>query len=313
MPRILTYEAAGADEGRLVRDVIREDFRLVAHDTARAKYRTENGITVDGVPVRVNHPLHPGNVLRVVLSDEPPVRIVPAEGPLAILYEDEDVICINKPAGTVVHPSHGHFSDTIANYLAFYFEQKGEPREIRTVGRLDKDTSGILVFGKNRTACAHLTEQAEKGTRRKRYLALAHGVFGAPEGEIDAPIEREFAGLQKRVVREGGDEAHTSWKVAYQFPDFALVEAEIATSRTHQIRVHLTHIGHPLVGDRLYGPEYADADAAIGLTRAALHAHRLDFAQPFTGERIALCAPVPADMRGALARFLPEEELRDLP
>ena len=115
------------------------------------------------------------------------------------------------------------------------------------------------------------------------------------------------------MVREGGDEAHTSWKVAYQFPDFALVEAEIATGRTHQIRVHLTHIGHPLVGDRLYGPEYADANAAIGLTRAALHAHRLDFAQPFTGERIALCAPVPADMRGALARFLPEEELRDLP
>lgn len=313
MPRILTYTATEADEGRLVRDVIRGDFRLVAHDTARAKYRTENGITVDGAAVRVNYPLRPGNVLRIVLSDDPPARIVPREGPLDILYEDEDLICLNKPAGTVVHPSHGHFSDTIANYLAWYFEQRGEPREIRTVGRLDKDTSGILVFGKNRTACAHLTEQAENGTRKKRYLALAHGTFAAPAGEIDEPIEREFAGLQKRVVREGGDAAHTSWKLVRQFPGLALVEAEITTGRTHQIRVHLTHIGHPLVGDRLYGPEYADADAALGLSRAALHAFRLEFSQPFSGERIVLCAPLPEDMRRTIARFVPEKELRILP
>ena len=130
--RILTYKAGPEDEGRPVRDIILYKWKLVAHDVARAKYETPDGITVDGEVVWVNRPLHEGDILRVVITDHAPDNIIPSDGRLDIVYEDEDLICINKPSGVVVHPSHGHYADSLANYLAHYFDEKGEPHEIRT-------------------------------------------------------------------------------------------------------------------------------------------------------------------------------------
>ncbi len=292
MSRELIFQAAEKDEGRLVSEVIRTEFGLVAHDLARAKYRTENGITVNGVQVMVNHRLSFGERLIVRLEGEMPAKTVPAEGPLDILYEDEDVICLNKPAGTVAHPSHGHFSDTLSNYLAWYYVKKGDPHEIRTAGRLDKDTSGIIMFAKSRTAVAHLVEQSETGLRSKTYLALAEGVFDCPEGSVEAPISREYEEKIRRVVREDGHPARTRYRVIRQYPEYAVLSLSIYTGRTHQIRVHMQHIGHPLLGDPIYGRTFP------GLERAALHAWKASFLQPFSGERITLCAPVPADMSG---------------
>ena len=170
--RILTYTAGPEDEGRPVRDIILYKWKLVAHDVARAKYETPDGITVDGEVVWVNRRLHEGNILRVVIPDHAPDSIIPSEGRLDIVYEDEDLICINKPSGIVVHPSHGHYADSLANYLAYYFNEKDEPHEIRTIGRLDKDTSGLLLFGKSRSAVGLMDAQAAEGTRTKVYLAL---------------------------------------------------------------------------------------------------------------------------------------------
>ncbi len=308
--RILTYRASAQDAGRAVRDIMRQEFHLVAHDAARAKYRTEKGITVNGEVSLVNRILKEGDVVRIRLEGERPEKTVPAEGPLEILYEDEDVICLNKPAGLVVHPSHGHFADTLGNYLAWYYLQKQEPHEVRTIGRLDKDTSGVIAFGKSRTACAILAGQTGEGALAKEYLALASGVFSAGEGQIEAPISREFEEKIRRVVREDGDYAITWYRVLRQFARFALLSVRIGTGRTHQIRVHMAHIGHPLLGDPVYGGEARLAcDGVPDMKRAALHAFRLSFRQPFTGEEIRIAARLPGDMRSVLlAAGAPEEE-----
>ena len=296
--RILTYKAGPEDEGRPVRDIILYKWKLVAHDVARAKYETPDGITVGGEVVWVNRPLHEGDILRVVITDHAPDSIIPSEGRLDIVYEDEDLICINKPPGIVVHPSHGHYADSLANYLAHYFDEKGEPHEIRTIGRLDKDTSGLLLFGKSRSAVGLMDAQAAQGTRTKVYLALCEGEFAESEGYVDTPIMRAFDGNIKRVAKDGGDTAFTSYKVEAQYEGYALVRLSLMTGRTHQIRVHMSHIGHPLLGDPLYGngtfTHPCSPDIKIG--RTALHASALAFNQPFAGNRIELSADLPSDM-----------------
>ena len=293
--RTLAYTALASDEGRTVRDIMLHHYHLVGHDVARAKFITKRGITVNGEEVRVSRILAPGDLVEIRLDDGPSERIYPVPGPLEVLYEDEDLICLNKPAGLCVHPSHGHFSDTMANYLAHYFNEKGEPHECRVAGRLDKETSGVICFGKSRSAVAILTRQSERGVRRKIYLALCEGTFEENEGKVELPIEREFTDMQKRVAREGGDYALTFYRIRERYEGYALVELEIATGRTHQIRVHMSHIGHPLVGDALYGHA-----GSFGMGRTALHAAVSEFDQPFTGERIRVEAPLPADMAALL-------------
>lgn len=315
MARILTYIAKDKDVGLMARDVIRREFRLVAHDVAKAKFRTENGITVNGTAVMINHRLKAGDVLRVKLEDEVSTTTVPTEGPLDIVYEDEDVLVLNKPAGIVVHPSHGHYADSLANYVAWHYQETGQVHEIRTIGRLDKDTSGLIFYGKSRTACAHLVEQAEKGERTKTYLALAEGRFNGDDlqfsdaaaggksifdartltGMIDAPITRDYVDKVRRAVRADGDRAVTYYRVLHQYDHYALLSVQIETGRTHQIRVHMAYIGHPLLGDPLYG-----SGPITGMNRAALHAYKASFLQPFEGRRIELTAPIPEDFHNFL-------------
>ena len=290
MSRTLSYTVGAEDAGLAVRDVVRREFHLVAHDAARAKYRTEGGISVNGETSLMNRVLKEGDVVRVILADEMPDKILPAEGPLDILYEDEDLICLNKPAGLVVHPSHGHFDDTLANYLANYFLKKGEPHEIRTVGRLDKDTSGVICFAKSRTAAAIMAGQTGESAAQKTYLALAEGTFDENAGEVDAPISREYEEKIRRVVREDGAHAVTRYSVVTQYAGYALVRLSLETGRTHQIRVHMAHIDHPLLGDPIYG------SARPGLARAALHAASISMKQPFTRQALTITAPLPEDM-----------------
>lgn len=292
MCRVLTYTVQKEDEGKIARDVIHKRWHLVAHDIAKAKYRTERGITVNGEQVLINRRLAEGDVLQVRLSDAPGGKIVPAEGPLDILYEDEDLICLNKPAGIVVHPSHGHFSDSLANYLAWYYEKCNEPHEIRTIGRLDKDTSGLIFYGKSRTVCALMLDQTRKGERVKTYLALAEGTFSDKSGTIDAPISREFEDKIRRTVRPDGDHAVTHYRVLRQYDGYALLAVRIDTGRTHQIRVHMSWIGHPLLGDPIYGHGPTGK-----IQRAALHAWHTTFLTPFDREKKELTAPLPEDMQ----------------
>ncbi len=300
MCRILTYQVKPEDDNMIVRDIIQREYRLVSHDMASAKYETDHGICVNGEQVMVNRVVHPGDLVRVKLEDRPKGNIVPAEGPLDILYEDEDLICLNKPAGIVVHPSHGHYADSLGNFLAYYYEQSGRPHEVRTIGRLDKDTSGIIFYGKSRTVCAHMLEQTLEGRRVKTYLALAEGIFEHQCGTVDAPISREFEDKIRRTVRPDGDRAVTHYRVLHQYAEYALVQVRIDTGRTHQIRVHLSHIGHPLLGDIIYG------SGPVGnLQRTALHAYHTTFCLPFSGEERELTAPVPEDMQMLMGDVTP--------
>lgn len=304
MLRVLTYIARPSDvkRNRAVRDVLKDNFRLVSHDISRAKYDTPNGITVNGRQVRVNHLLRVGDVVKVRLTDSLSEKTVPTQGPLEIVYEDQDLIILNKPAGLVVHPSHGHFSDSLANYLCWYYKMNNDPHEIRTIGRLDKDTSGLIAFGKSRTAVARIVEQAEKGTRKKIYYALVEGKFDHPLGTVDVPIEREFEGEIKRVARESGDRAVTHYEVVRQYADYALLKVQIETGRTHQIRVHMASVGHPLLGDGVYGAPCPEK----GLEGQCLHARELKFIHPRSGEHVHLTTELPGWFTEVLGRLGPE-------
>ncbi|MEE3419529.1 MAG: RluA family pseudouridine synthase [Lachnospiraceae bacterium] len=295
--RTLIYTAKKSDAGLMARDVIHREFHLVAHDIASAKYEIEDGITIDGESVMINHTLKEGNVLAVKLMDRPSGKTVPAPGPLTIVFENEDLVVIDKPAGVVVHPSHGHFADSIGNFLAWHYQEEGEIHEVRTMGRLDKDTSGLILFGKSRTVCAHMLKQAEEGLRTKEYLALASGTFESVNGDVDAPISREYEEKMKRVVREDGDRALTHYRVLRQYDGYALLSVTIETGRTHQIRVHMAHIGHPLLGDPIYGTCVSEDQDPEGPKRALLHAYKVSFLLPFKGDRVTFVSPLPEDMR----------------
>lgn len=260
--RRLVYIAKKEDEGRTVRDVLQKEWHLVHHDIARAKYDTLGGITVNGEPVFVNRRLSEGDTLVFLLADAPSETTVPTKGPLTVLYEDEDLIAVEKPAGILVHPSHGHYSDTMANYVAGYFEEKGEAHELRSVGRLDKDTTGILLFAKSRSAVAALNDRRNC---EKTYFALFSGNFPANElsGEVRAPLGPVPGEKSRQMVTPDGKPALTRYRVLWQGEGRGLLAARIETGRTHQIRVHMAYLGHPLLGDPLYGEGACDQHIAI--------------------------------------------------
>ena len=239
--------------------------------------------------------LQPGEFLELSVEEEGKSsgQLIPAEGIISILYEDEDLIVVNKPAGILVHPAGGHYQDTLANLLMGYFRKKGEIPVLRSIGRLDKDTSGAVLFAKAKLAAARLSVDREQGRYGKEYLALAEGHFAEKAGEIHFPISQVpgSSPIRMELNPENGKEAHTYWNLERQFQEAALLRVHITTGRTHQIRVHLAGIGHPLLGDPLYGKTCG------GFSRAALHAWRLRLEQPVTGEKLVIEAPVPGDFK----------------
>ncbi len=247
-------------------------------------------------PVMVKELLQPGEILKVrVYEDtESASEIVPWDIPIDIVYEDEDLILLNKPGDMVVHPSYAHYGDSLSNALAGYYERTGQNHVIRAIGRLDRETSGLLIFAKNRHSAAVLSNQKQNMSRRKEYLALCYGVFEQKEGTIDAPIGQEEGVRMIRKVMESGKEAITHYRVEKQFEDYALVRLKLDTGRTHQIRVHMHYLGHPLLGDNLYGKEIKDSH---GMLRAALHAAHLEFKQPVTEKDMSFDAAIPTDMK----------------
>ncbi len=299
MRRTLSYQITEEDVNRtvggLVNFLLKDCLHLTGREVSRAKF-LPNGITADGVQVTVKQRIRAGQVLTVCLEDTTgkESRVAPREGPLQILYEDEDIIFVDKPAGVVVHPSHGHFYDSIGNFLAYYYEQQGQDVICRVIGRLDKDTSGVLLFAKNQAAAARMTAQKQTGESGRTYLALVSGHMPEQSGVIDLPLERRPDDLMLQRVSEGGLAAHTAYQVMKEFDGYSLLSVQITTGRTHQIRVHMASIGHPLLGDALYGNQKL-SDSEIN--RAALHSSEVLCRQPFTGEWIQVTSPLPEDMR----------------
>ena len=270
--------------------------------------RQENSVTVNGSPVFLTYPLKPGDKLRITLTEETPSEhVVPVNLPLDILFEDEDLLIVNKPAGMPIHPSLNNYDNSLGNAVAWYYAQNGEPFVFRCINRLDRDTSGLTIIAKNIVSAGILSAKiarkssfdlsdssstAADSTIIREYLAIVKGSVTPPVGTIDAPLGRKAGSIIERTVDfEHGEHAVTHYRVLYEKNGHSLVSLTLETGRTHQIRVHLKHAGFPLIGDYLYNPDMEY------MTRQALHAFRLKFRHPITDKALELTAPLPADMR----------------
>jgi 23S rRNA pseudouridine1911/1915/1917 synthase len=265
---------------------------------SRARKLIESGdVRVDGRAERASYRLSAGQRVSVTLPPPADSEALPEPIALDVLYEDADIIAINKPPGMTVHPAPGHPRSTLVNaILAHCGDLSGVGGVLRPgiVHRLDRDTSGIILVAKNDAAHNHLSRQWKERSVEKVYLALVEGTPRPPEGMIDAPIARDPRNRQRMAIVPGGREAQTAYRVVERFAGAALVEARPRTGRTHQIRVHLAAIGHPVLGDRVYGK------ASRRARRHLLHAARITFTHPRTGERMTLEAPLPPDFAAAV-------------
>ena len=295
MERKLSYNIERAIS---VGEFLKKELHLSKRQISSLKFR-ENGISVNGVQKRVNDMLAPGECLVLQIEEQGRAsdHLVKGEGVLQVLYEDEDVLVVNKPAGILVHPVGGHFADTLSNMAAAYYQEKGQQVVIRPVGRLDKDTSGAVLFAKNQLSAARLSGEKDAGGFKKEYLAIVKGRFRERQGEIQTPIGPCPGKILKmQVDLQNGKSAHTAYEVLTAFSESSLVKVWIATGRTHQIRVHMASIGHPLLGDSLYGK------ASPEIKRAALHAAEITFRQPFSGKTCSVKAPLPEDFQKYLKK-----------
>ena len=253
---------------------------------------TENGIQRNGVWARVYEPLASGDTVTILLTEEASSEnIVPTPLPLDIVYEDEDLLIINKPAGMPIHPSQGNYDNTLANACAYYFQQKGEPFTYRCINRLDRDTTGLLILARHAYSASLLSSMVAKREIHREYLALATGLV-PDSGVIEAPIARvDGSTIEREVNFETGEFARTHYRRLEYKNGYSLVSLKLDTGRTHQIRVHMKYIGHPLPGDFLYNPDYSM------IRRQALHSYRLTFTHPITGKELQFTAPLPDDMK----------------
>ena len=255
----------------------------------------EGQVRVDGRVRKPSYRLAGGEVLKVCIPPPKEVSLEPEAIPLDIIYEDEDILVVNKPAGMVVHPAAGHWQGTLVNALLGYMPGLASiGGELRPgiVHRLDKDTSGLVVVAKNDRAHRYLQRQFRARQVEKVYLALVEGVPKEPRGVIIAPIGRDPTQRKRMGVVTGGREAETEYRVERSFPQHSLLEVRPRTGRTHQVRVHLAYIGHPVVGDRVYGRR----KPTVPLGRQFLHAQRLAFRLPKDDQSREFLVPLPADL-----------------
>ena len=287
--RMVQYRVPEQAEGTSVERFLRR--MGVSHRVLVDLKNDPDGLTVAGAHIRTIDRLHAGDVLRLCLRETERSDTIPqADLPLHVVYEDEDFFVIDKPAGMAVHPSPQNRENTVANALAYRYAQAGEAFVFRAIGRLDKNTSGLLVTAKNALSACILTKAAAEKRLFREYLAVCTGEL--PErGAIDAPIGRVDGSVIAREVRTDGERAVTYFERFRYEAGYSLARVRLETGRTHQIRVHMKHVGHPLPGDFLYHPDFSH----IG--RHALHAAFLTVPQPITGEILRFSSPLPADMR----------------
>lgn len=261
----------------------------------RRVYRNRS-IYVNGKSERKSYQLKAGDRVVIVIEDE--IDNTLAEDiPLDIIYEDMDLIAVNKPAFMVVHPTKSHQNKTISNGLAHYFQKQGIKRKIRLVNRLDMDTSGVLLVAKSSFAHQQMALQFQENTVEKRYIALVAGRVEKDQATIDLPIAREEERSIRKTVCPTGKESISRYRVVERFKEASLLDLELVTGRSHQLRVHLSHIGHPIIGDSLY------FEPSPYIDRQALHAYYLRISQPRTKESIELKADLPQDIEKLISHL----------
>ncbi|GAB6935193.1 MAG: RluA family pseudouridine synthase [Bacillota bacterium] len=276
-------------EGRTVREVLKGP--LLLSNRMINRLTRMRGIRLNGRMPWLDRPVRAGDRLAVAIRPWEEPDLVPEPVPFGLVYEDDDLLVVDKPAGINVHPVRRHERGTLAHGIAYHWQQQGVEARVRPVHRLDRDTSGLLLVAKHAYAHQLLDRALREKRIRRVYLAVVHGRLAEGTGVIDAPIARDPGHPLRRRVDERGEPAVTRYRVLTQTDDASFVEAELETGRTHQIRVHFAHLGHPLFGDRLYGA------ATEHIARQALHAARLAFTHPLTGAAMAFSSPLPEDLR----------------
>lgn len=288
------YIVADRYDGMALEEYLKTVMEVSARQ--RQKLFFSRGVYVNGVSAHTKRVLKAGDMVAIRQFKDTSYGVTPEEGNLDIIYEDNDVIVVNKPAGILVHPAGRTESGTLANYLAGYFKQKKQIVTIRPVHRLDRDTTGCVLFAKSGKLQTTLEKMLAEGKIHRSYEAVIVGAGSKlaeewPEGIIEAPIAKDVFRPNRRVVALGGQRAVTHFQVLKEGQSFSLLSLWLETGRTHQIRVHLAHSGYPVVGDKMYGR----ADKSLG--RQALHAAALEFIHPLTGEKLKLRAKRPEDFQ----------------
>ena len=254
--------------------------------------KQNEGVFLNGDPAKMTEPLQHGDDLRIVFDEhDSNDLVVDTDIPVDIVYEDEDIIVVNKQAGLPVHPSYFNYTHNLANALSYYYHSRNENYINRCITRLDGDTSGLVLLAKNLYSCAILQKRLRQHRIYKEYTAIAEGNFDTDSGIIDEPIARVSSDTMERCVREDGQPSVTEYHVIKQIPGYSLLRIITHTGRTHQIRVHMAYIGHPLIGDWLYNP-----DSKI-VSRQALHVSLLSFHHPVTGGEMTFTCELPDELR----------------
>ena len=294
MDRTISYDIDSYSEGLRVEQFLRRKG-YSAQNLSTIK-RMPESILVNGVHYYMKQTLKAGDRLLVRIQETESSRnIPPVCAPLSIVYEDEDLIVVNKPAGMPIHPSLNNYTNSLANALAWYYQQQGKPFIFRCCNRLDRDTSGLTVVAKHLVSGNILSTMTKKKEVRREYLAVVRGHIAPESGTISAPLARKGGTIIERVVDfDRGEPAVTHYHLIQEANGHSLVSLQLETGRTHQIRIHLKHLGFPLVGDYLYNPDMEY------ISRQALHSFRLSFPHPITGEAMDFTAPLPEDMRNIL-------------
>ncbi len=288
----LTYTAGAFDQDTFLRDILSAKLRLSHSLLVRLKQ--QHKIKVNGYTARTNYRINAGDVITIDMDFTEDNEIIPESIPLDIVYEDEDFLVVNKPAGMSTHPSRLGGTDTLANAVTYYWNGLGRNTLFRSINRLDRDTSGLVLIANSQFAHQDIFKQQKCCRIERQYIALVEGLMEQYNGSIDQPILRPDIKRRRRIVDPCGQRAVTHYQVLERYTGHTLLQLKLETGRTHQIRVHLSFLGHPVCGDTLYG------SASPLIERQALHAGRLRFNHPRSGKEVILDAPLPADIRTAI-------------
>lgn len=289
----LSYQIDKDEHYDNVLHVLKEQFLL--SDRLITKLKKANKIYLNDLQTYTKKSLTVDDTVSVLIDfEEDNSNIVASNIPLNIIYEDDYLLVLNKPANIAIHPSILHFDNSLSNGVKFYFDKLGLKKKIRIVNRLDRNTSGIVVFAKNEYIQECLIKQMKTKELKKEYLAIAKGILESKSGTLNFPIARKEGSIIERTVSSDGDSAITHYDVVKEFNNLSLVHIVLETGRTHQIRVHFSHIGHPILGDTLYG------SPSELINRQALHSYKLTFIHPVTKKVVSLEAPLPNDIKNII-------------
>ena len=285
----LSYQIDKDEHYDNVLHVLKEQFLL--SDRLITKLKKANKIYLNSLPTSVTV----GDTVSVLIDfEEDNSNIVASNIPLNIIYEDDYLLVLNKPANIAIHPSILHFDNSLSNGVKFYFDKLGLKKKIRIVNRLDRNTSGIVILAKNEYIQECLIKQMKTNEFKKEYLAIAKGILESKSGTLNFPIARKEGSIIERTVSSDGDSAITHYDVVKEFNNLSLVHIVLETGRTHQIRVHFSHIGHPILGDTLYG------SPSELINRQALHSYKLTFIHPVTKKELILESSLPNDIKNII-------------